>query len=122
MPIGKDRDWESYNNYFFFINGDSDWMPLDRAMKDYRNFCQHFYRSGYEVQPKLFPLVSFEECTWAIIGNEIQQATSPVFRFYDDERPEKIYFGNSELIVWNSLAEMFADDLSDAANWYRDKV
>lgn len=118
VPIGLgDKDWNCYYKYTN-LPGTSDllWSPLHKAIWHYKDFCQSY--TGGKLDPKIFPLMSFERCFWAITGSEIQQYTSPVFRFYTDDISNKNFKMD---IACNSLTEMIdtmsRDDFNMGMIW-----
>jgi hypothetical protein len=103
VPIGLgDKDWSCYYNYTMLPGtGDLSWSPLNEAMSYYKDLRQ-IYTDG-KLDPKIFPLMSFERCLWAITGSEVQQSTSLIFRFYTDD----VSNNNFEVdIACNNLTEM----------------
>lgn len=56
--------------------------------------------------------MSFEEMTWAVIGSEQQQDTSPVFFYYSEDIDSERF---KPEIVWPSLTEMFKNN--DQKEW-----
>lgn len=107
-PIGLgDKDWDCYYNYWMLPNiRDLCFSPLGEAMSFYKEMHNHRYTHG-ELDPKIFPLMSFERTIWAIAGSEIQQSNSPIFRFHMDD----VSRDNSSVMetAWNSLTEMMSD-------------
>jgi hypothetical protein len=103
VPIGLgDKDWSCYYNYTK-LPGTSDisWSPLHEAMSYYKDFHQR-YTNG-KLDPKTFPVMSFERWFWTATGGETQQSTSPVFRFHMDDVSNKDFKID---IAFNSLTEM----------------
>jgi hypothetical protein len=110
VPIGLgDKDWNCYYNYTM-LPGTSDllWSPLHEAMAYYKELHQ-IYTDG-KLDPKILPLMSFERCLWTITGSEIQQSTSPVFRFYTDDVSHNNF---NMYIACNNLTEMINNMSSD---------
>jgi hypothetical protein len=103
VPIGLgEKDWNCYYNYTI-LPGTSDltWESLNDSASYYQELHRMFVNG--QLDPKFFSLMSFERWTWAITGSEIQQPTSPVFRFHLDD----VSNSNFKMdIACNSLTEM----------------
>jgi hypothetical protein len=111
LPIGLgDKDWNSYYNYFLFPGTDIIWKPLHESMETYNHILKGINDGCYKVEANIFPLMEFERQVWAIAGNEIQQPTSPVFRFYGDDMSHNKF---RMTMAWNSLSEMIADHCTE---------
>jgi hypothetical protein len=107
LPIGLgNKDWNCYYNYFLFPGTEIVWMPLHESMKTYKHILKGINDGSYKVEANIFPLMDFERQIWAIAGNEIQQITSPVFRFHGDDMSHNKF---RMTVAWNSLSEMIAD-------------
>ena len=103
VPIGLgDKDWNCYYNYTM-LPGTSDlsWSPLHEAMAYYKKL--HQMHDNDELDPKIFPMMSFERWLWTITGSETQQSTSPVFRFHLNDICSKNFKMD---IACNNLTEM----------------
>lgn len=84
IGLGKDKDWNSFDNYFIFPNMDEPFCPLEGAMELYRHLVEYREKYNKNIDPRLFPISIFEERTHAVMGSEEQQETSPVYIFYTD--------------------------------------
>ena len=117
LPIGLgDKDWQSFNNYFLFpLSGEVNLHPLYQAMDEYEfylNTIANRSKKINDIVQYLFPIMSFEEMTWAVIGSEQQQDTSPVFFYYSQDIDSERF---KPEIVWPSLTEMFKNN--DQKEW-----
>jgi hypothetical protein len=111
LPIGLgDKNWNCYYNYFLFPGTDIGWKPLHKSMETYKHILGGINSGFYKVEPNIVPLMEFERQIWAIVGNEIQQPTSPVFRFYGDDMSHNKF---KMTMAWNSLSEMIADHCTE---------
>jgi hypothetical protein len=103
VPIGLgDKEWNCYYNYTMLPGtGDLSWSPLHEAIL----YCKQFHQMSTEsnLDPKIFPMISFERWFWAITGSETQQCTSPVFRFHMDDISDKNFKVDT---ACNNLTEM----------------
>lgn len=116
LPIGLgDKDWQSFNNYFLFPGTDIVLNRLCEAMDEYEFYLNAIANSSKKINDivqYLFPIMSFEEMTWAVIGSEQQQDTSPVFFYYSEDIDSERF---KPEIVWPSLTEMFKNN--DKEEW-----
>jgi hypothetical protein len=118
VPIGLgEKDWRCYFNYTM-LPGTSDilWHPLHEAMSYYKELHQMYTNSN--LDPKIFPLMSFERRLWAITGSDTPQSTSPIFCFHSDDVDSKNFNMNT---ACNSLTEMInsmcRDDFEISMLW-----
>ncbi len=97
LPIGLgEKNWESFDSYFFFPNLDEPFYSLGAAMEEYQNLQEY----GNEIDPRFFPLFAFERRTSGVFGAKEQQESSPVFTFYSDSTHFK------SCMKWTSLTNM----------------
>ncbi len=74
LPIGLNRNYDSWINYFPFPDTDTSWYHLQEAMNLYEGI-----KNYPEIDSKLFPLFASEWYLWMVEGNEEQKEISPVF-------------------------------------------
>jgi hypothetical protein len=111
LPIGLgNKDWNCYYNYFLFPGTDIVWKALHESMETYKHILKGINDGWYKVEANIFPLMEFERQIWAIVGNEVRQPTSPVFRFYGDDMSHNKF---RMTMAWNSLSEMIADHCTE---------
>lgn len=105
MPIGLDKnsnkDWNSFDNYFYFPDLDEPFYSLEKGMNRYKELVSFPQRYGEDIDPRLFPISEFEDSIHAVIGCEEQEETSPVFWLNAD-----CLQANIEYIEWPSLTNM----------------
>lgn len=78
LPIGLDRNYDSFTNYFRYPGDFTTWFPLEEAIDWYRGDLSYGRDIG-QLDSNLFPMFSNEMCTYAVKGNVKQQETSPLF-------------------------------------------
>lgn len=110
LPIGvnPNKNWDSFDSYFQFefLFGEDVFFPLVRAINTYCSLTsllknnknkfqlltktrkqQSLFNSLLNLQnfsSRLFPISSSEDGLYVVLGNEVQQETSPIFFLYDD--------------------------------------
>lgn len=84
IGLGKEKNWDSLDNYFVFPNLDEPFYPLEEAMERYRALVAYREKYKYNIDRHLFPISEFEHRMHVVIGSEKQQETSPVFSLDTD--------------------------------------
>lgn len=114
LPIGLDRNYDTYTNYFMFPLSGNVWDNLERAINIYKSI-----KDSNELDNKLFPLFSSELCLYTVEGSKEQKETSPLFYMYHDDIPTVPRLGASSLTgVMLACAERMEKGYGNASTEY----
>lgn len=104
FPLGLgDKDWKSFDNYFFFDIPEysESFLPLHEAVEMYK------LRFSSSSINHMFPLLSFENGSFlACKGKKTPCTTSPIYLVFDSYEEEPDF-------LWASLADMLSTALKN---------
>ena len=78
LPIGLNRNYNYFSNYFAYLGQFTTWFPLEEAIDLYQNLANSYIKNG-KLDSNIFPIFNNEICTYVVRGNKKQQSTSPIF-------------------------------------------